>query len=91
MSFRSGKTPKKSSRKQHKHNMPYDSRSSQRSRADTDRQRQIAAEFAQEKRKVRMEKRRLEIHEIRIGMNLPRIPRNFAFYTRPISNLQFNN
>ena len=61
--------------------MPYEHRSS----SDSGRNQQQAAEKMLEKRIVALEKRRLEIHEVRMSLDLHRVPRKFAFYSKIIS------
>jgi len=61
--------------------MPYDHRRN----SDSDSNQQHAAEKMREKRIIALEKRRLEIHEVRMSLDLHRVPRKFAFYSKIIS------
>jgi len=86
--------PSPSAKKHSKHRrsrsnrkMPYD----QRSRGDLVHKQQQEVDKMREKRLVGLERRRLEIHEVRMGFDLSRIPRDFVFYPKIISktDIQF--
>ncbi len=66
--------------------MPYDSKRDNRAPGSTSRSTQNLAAVLLEKRKLVMEQHRLEIHNLRLSLDLSRVPTVFVFYTRPIGN-----